>query len=43
MKHLQEENRTMLLTSHNYQDIEELCDVVYLIDEGKLEVLTKVF
>ena len=40
MKHLKEEHRTMLLTSHNYQDIEELCDVVYLIDEGKLELLT---
>lgn len=41
IKHLKEENRTMLLTSHNYQDIEELCDVVYLIDEGKLERLTE--
>lgn len=40
IKHLKEENRTMLLTSHNYQDIEELCDVVYLIDDGKLELLT---
>ena len=40
MKHLKEEHRTMVLTSHNYQDIEELCDVVYLIDEGKLELLT---
>ena len=41
IKQLKEENRTMLLTSHNYQDIEELCDVVYLIDEGKLELLTE--
>ena len=41
IKHLKELNRTMLLTSHNYQDIEELCDVVYLIDEGRLELLTE--
>lgn len=37
---LGKEKRTMLLTSHDYQDIEELCDIVYLIDEGKLAVLT---
>lgn len=41
IKQLKAENRTMLLTSHNYQDIEELCDVVYLIDEGKLALLTE--
>lgn len=41
LKELKEEKRTMLLTSHNYQDIEELCDLVYLIDEGKLTVLTE--
>lgn len=41
IKQLKAENRTMLLTSHNYQDIEELCDVVYLIDEGKLAPLTE--
>lgn len=40
LKQLKAENRTMLLTSHNYLDIEELCDVVYLIDGGKLELLT---
>lgn len=40
IKQLKIEKRTMLLTSHNYQDIEELCDVVYLIDDGKLELLT---
>lgn len=41
MKQLKEENHTMLLTSHNYRDIEELCDLIYLIDEGKLEELTE--
>lgn len=40
IKHLKEKDRTMVLTSHNYQDIEELCDVVYLIDEGNLKLLT---
>lgn len=40
IKQLKTEKRTMLLTSHNYQDIEELCDLVYLIDDGKLELLT---
>jgi len=40
IKHLKEQNHTMVLTSHNYQDIEELCDVVYLIDEGNLKLLT---
>lgn len=40
IKHLKEQNHTMVLTSHNYQDIEELCDVVYLIDAGHLKPLT---
>lgn len=40
IKHLKEHNHTMVLTSHNYQDIEELCDVVYLIEEGNLKTLT---
>lgn len=38
--HLKEQNHTMVLTSHNYQEVEELCDVVYLIDEGNLKLLT---
>lgn len=40
IKHLKEQEHTMVLTSHNYQDIEELCDIVYLIDEGRLRPLT---
>lgn len=40
IKHLKEQDRTMVLTSHNYQDIEELCDLVYFIDEGDLKPLT---
>lgn len=41
IKHLKKQDHTVVLTSHNYQDIEELCDVVYLIDEGNLQLLTE--
>lgn len=37
---LQSEEKTVLLTSHNYEDIEELCDDIYLIEEGVLEKLS---
>lgn len=40
IKHLKEMNHTIVLTSHNYQDVEELCDVIYIIDEGRLELLS---
>ena len=40
IKHLKETNNTIVLTSHNYEDIDELCDVIYIIDEGKLGLLT---
>lgn len=40
IKELKEAGNTMLLTSHHYEDIEELCDEVYLIDSGHLAVLT---
>ena len=40
IKYLKEQDHTLVLTSHNYQDLEELCDVVYIINEGKLELLT---
>ncbi len=33
---LHAEGKTILLTSHNYEDIETLCDKVYVIDEGRL-------
>lgn len=33
---LHAEGKTVLLTSHNYEDIETLCDRVYVIDEGRL-------
>lgn len=36
---LQAENKTIMLTSHNFEDIQELCDIIYIIEEGHLEVL----
>jgi len=38
---LKTEGKTILLTSHNYDDIEQLCDVVYIIDNGKVVPVTK--
>nr|WP_205621641.1 ABC transporter ATP-binding protein [Paenibacillus sanguinis] len=37
---LKEENKTILLTSHNYEDLESLCDTVYIIQGGHMELLT---
>ena len=34
---LQAEGRTILMTSHNYDDMETLCTHIYAINEGKLE------
>ena len=33
---LHAEGKTILLTSHNYEDIETLCHKIYVLDEGKL-------
>ena len=40
IKNLQKEQRTILITSHNFQDIEELCSEVYIINNAHLEKLT---
>lgn len=37
---LQAEGRTILMTSHNYDDLETLCTHIYAIEEGKLGVLS---
>lgn len=37
---LQAEGRTILMTSHNYDDLEALCTHIYAIDEGELSVLS---
>lgn len=36
---LQAQNKTIMLTSHNFEDIQELCDIIYIIEEGRLEIL----
>lgn len=38
---LQAEGKTILLTSHNYDDIEQLCDVVYIIDNRRIAPVTE--
>ncbi|MCM3732980.1 ABC transporter ATP-binding protein [Fictibacillus nanhaiensis] len=38
---LQQKGHTILLTSHNQADIEELCDETYIILDNKLEKLTE--
>ncbi|WP_313125942.1 ABC transporter ATP-binding protein [Proteiniclasticum ruminis] len=38
---LQAEGKTILLTSHNYDDIEQLCDAVYIIDNRKVVPVTE--
>lgn len=37
---LQAEGRTILMTSHNYDDLEMLCTQIYTLDEGRLDVLS---
>ncbi|KMY41501.1 ABC transporter ATP-binding protein [Peribacillus loiseleuriae] len=41
IRSLQATDRTILLTSHHFQDIEELCDEVYFIADGELKHLTE--
>lgn len=38
---LQAEGKTILLTSHNYDDIKQLCDVIYIIDNKQVEPVTE--
>lgn len=37
---LQAEGKTILMTSHNYDDLETLCTQIYAMEEGKLDVLS---
>ncbi|MCB6607199.1 ATP-binding cassette domain-containing protein [[Clostridium] symbiosum] len=37
---LKAEDKTIFLTSHHYKDIEQLCDQVYFIEEGRLAPIT---
>ena len=36
---LHAEGKTILMTSHNYEDIETLCDEIYAIEDGQLGTL----
>lgn len=38
---LQAEGKTFLMTSHNYDDIKQLCDVMYIIDNRKVIPVTE--
>lgn len=40
IKSLKDEGRTILLTSHNFEDIEQLCDSIYIIEDGELKLAT---
>lgn len=37
---LQAEGKTILMTSHHYQDIESLCSQIHVLDEGRLGTLS---
>lgn len=39
LKKLSSQEKTILLTSHNHEDIEKLCDTVAEMDAGKLSVI----
>lgn len=40
IQQLKEQGKTILLTSHHFADIEELCDEVYVIEEGQLILMS---
>ncbi|WP_339216554.1 ATP-binding cassette domain-containing protein [Solibacillus sp. FSL W8-0372] len=40
IQRLKEQEKTILLTSHHFADIEELCDDIYVIEEGHLMPLS---
>jgi ABC-2 type transport system ATP-binding protein len=40
IKNLKQQQKTILLTSHHFADIEELCDEIYVIEDGNLLPLT---
>lgn len=40
IKSLKDEGRTILLTSHNFEDIEQLCDSIYIIENAQLQLVS---
>ena len=37
---LQAEGKTIMLTSHNYEDLESLCHQIFVLEDGKLGILS---
>lgn len=37
---LQADGKTILMTSHNYEDLETLCQTIYVLDGGKIDVMS---
>lgn len=40
IRSLQAEGKTILLTSHHFDDIRQLCDTIYMIEAGKVKQLS---
>ena len=40
IRSLRDENKTILLTSHEFKDIQGLCDYIYLLNDKKVEFMT---
>lgn len=40
IKSLKDDGLTILLTSHKFDDIEQLCDSIYIIEDGRLSLVT---
>lgn len=40
---LKEKGITLILTSHNHDDLEELCDTLYILIDGSLAIFTEEF
>ena len=38
---LQAEGKTILLTSHNFEDLEALCQDIYVLEDGRLGTLPR--
>ncbi|WP_300408585.1 ABC transporter ATP-binding protein [Lagierella sp.] len=36
---LKSKNKIIMITSHNHEHLEELCDIIYLLEDKKLEIL----
>ncbi|MCK4451309.1 MAG: hypothetical protein KAX26_12025, partial [Anaerolineae bacterium] len=43
LKGLKSEGKTILLTSHSKEEIQNLCDAVFLIEKGHLDFLQPQF